>query len=78
MLQDCLASGREAAHGGWRRQAGQPGPASWEGLGLSVAQRISESSQGLLASQEQRRSFLLPAAAKEAPAFSAATSAPLV
>lgn len=69
VLQDCVASGRDG--GGWR----QPGPASLEGLGLSV--RNSERSQGLLAGQHQRGSFLLPAAAEEAPTFSAATSVPL-
>ena len=48
------------------RHAGQPGPATLEGRGLSVAQRNSKSSQGLLASQDQCRSFLLPTVAKEA------------
>lgn len=63
---------------GGGRHAGQPGPASLEGLGFSVARRNNESSQGLLARQDQRRSFLLPTVAEEASAFSAATSVPLV
>lgn len=59
---------------GGGRHAGQPGPASLQGLGLSVACRNSKSSQGLLVSQDGRRSLLLPAVAEQAPAFSAASS----